>query len=140
MPKQFVTELDIEEMVKRGITSLDLTDDLVLTELAYEMAKKLGVQLVKGETTPPGVPLRPYISQMPKTPAAKPAEGQPAAAAAPAAGLGAPCALCAGKPSIQPDELKARIHKVAIAKMGDQMDAALIDTIIDRVLDNIGFK
>jgi hypothetical protein len=137
MPKQFVTELDIEDMVKRGITSLDLSDDLVLTELAIEMAKKLGVQLKSADATSPGIPLRPYLSQMPKTTAPKPAVEPPSA---PLPTQSVPCALCAGKQSIKPEELKARIRKVAVAKMGDQMDAGLIDTIIDRVLDNIGIK
>ena len=44
MPKEFYTERDIEDMFKRGTTALELSDDVVLTELAYEKAKRLGVQ------------------------------------------------------------------------------------------------
>ncbi len=46
MPKQFYTEKDIEDLVQRGIKSLQVTDEVVLTELAYEKARRLGLQLV----------------------------------------------------------------------------------------------
>jgi len=36
MPKEFYTERDIEDMFKRGILSLQVNDNVVLTELAYE--------------------------------------------------------------------------------------------------------
>jgi hypothetical protein len=149
MPKQFVTELDIVDMAERGVTSLDLSDDVVLTELAFEMARQLGVQLVgRGEVASPSAPLRPYLSQMPKTPDAPKPAAEPtpapktaAAAAIPGgAALGLPCAFCSGKDAIQPEALRQRVRKAAIAKMGDRMDVALIDTIIERVLNNIGLK
>ena len=46
MPKQFYTEKDIEDLVQRGVKSLQVTDEVVLTELAYEKARRLGLQLV----------------------------------------------------------------------------------------------
>jgi hypothetical protein len=45
MAKIFYTERDIEDMHFRGITSLDVHDDVVLTDLARERALKLGVKL-----------------------------------------------------------------------------------------------
>ena len=45
MPKTFFTERDIEDMFQRGTHSISITDDVVLTELAYEKAKKLGMEL-----------------------------------------------------------------------------------------------
>ena len=47
MPKDFITERDIEDMVKRGILSLEINDQVVLTDLAYEKANRLGMRLVK---------------------------------------------------------------------------------------------
>jgi hypothetical protein len=48
MPKIFYTERDIEDLVKSGATSLLIRDgSMVLTELAYEKAVKLGLILVK---------------------------------------------------------------------------------------------
>lgn len=45
MPKVFYTERDIEDLHARGITSIDVHDDVVLTDLARERALKLGVHL-----------------------------------------------------------------------------------------------
>ena len=63
MAKTFYTEHDIEDMVKRGVQSLVLNDDVVLTELAYEKAGRLGLKLVHPIDTPPSAPIRPYIVQ-----------------------------------------------------------------------------
>lgn len=48
MPKTFYTDRDIEDLVKGGATSLFIGGgNVVLTELAYEKAKILGLILVK---------------------------------------------------------------------------------------------
>lgn len=62
--KTFYTENDIEDLVQRGIMSLALNDNVVLTDLAYEKAKRLGMSLVSPHaSTPPAAPQRPYLSQ-----------------------------------------------------------------------------
>src|SRR5918996_2132230 len=64
MPKEFYTEKDIEDLFQRGIRSLQVTENVVLTELAYEKAKRLDVQLLTDRVdNPPGAPVRPYISE-----------------------------------------------------------------------------
>ena len=64
MQKEFYTERDIEDMFKRGVMSLNVTENVVLTELAYEKAKRLGMQLVHSlPDNPPSAPVRPYIAQ-----------------------------------------------------------------------------
>ena len=45
MPKAFYTERDIDDLHTRGVTSIDVHDDVVLTDLARERALKLGVRL-----------------------------------------------------------------------------------------------
>jgi hypothetical protein len=45
MAKVFYTERDIEDLSARGVTALDVSDDVVLTDLARERALKLGVKL-----------------------------------------------------------------------------------------------
>ncbi|HAJ34335.1 MAG TPA: hypothetical protein DCL15_01400 [Chloroflexi bacterium] len=45
MAKTFYTERDIEDLHARGITSIDIHDDVVLTDLARERALKLGMRL-----------------------------------------------------------------------------------------------
>lgn len=120
MAKQFFTERDIEDMARRGELSLTVTDDVVLTELAYERAERLGVKLIQPHDTPPAAPIRPYISQA--APAAK------------------PCMGCQQKKGITDDEVRQRIRDSVKAKLGNQVDPALLETIITRVLNNTGIK
>src|SRR5574342_1301664 len=64
MPKEFYTEKDIEDLFQRGIRSLQVTENVVLTELAYEKAKRLDIQLITDLADhPPAAPVRPYISE-----------------------------------------------------------------------------
>lgn len=130
MPKQFYTEKDIEDLVQRGMKSLQVTDDVVLTELAYEKAKRLGLQLMmNGADNPPAAPVRPYLSDggtpahsKPTTAPVSPTSSQPQQA----------------QPRILPVE--QRIRSAVIAKLGNQVDAKLLDNIIHRVVKGIGLK
>lgn len=124
MAKTFYTEHDIEDMVRRGTMSLTLTEDTVLTDLAFERAAKLGLKLVKGTANPPGAPVRPYISREAQQ-AAKSAVSMP--------GISSP----AGKSS---DEIRQRVRDAVIARLGGEVDAKLLDSIISRVLDNVGIQ
>src|SRR5919108_3116733 len=64
MPKEFYTEKDIEDLFQRGIRSLHVTENVVLTELAYEKAQRLEFQLITEQAdNPPAAPVRPYISE-----------------------------------------------------------------------------
>jgi hypothetical protein len=47
MAKTFYTERDIEDLHARGVTSIDVHNDVVLTDLARERALKLGVRLAR---------------------------------------------------------------------------------------------
>lgn len=121
MTKQFYTERDIEDLAARGVFTLTVCDDVVLTELAFEKAERLGVKLVQSHLKPPAAPVRPYLSQ-PVAPAA----AQPGSTAA---------------PSLKDDEaLRQRIRSAVRAKLGDVIDPQLLEMIITRVLDNIGVK
>jgi hypothetical protein len=117
MPKEFYTERDIEDMYKRGILSLQVNDNVVLTELAYEKANRLGVQLLRERPVePPGAPVRPYISQGPLHQAAPTA------------------------PAPVEADLVQRIRAAVLAQLGNQVDPALLDVIIQRVLKSTGVK
>jgi len=121
MPKEFYTERDIEDLFKRGILSLTLSDDIALTELAYEKANRLGMQLVRTQPdNPPCAPVRPYLAQAAPTPTSL----TPAASAT------------AGGEA----ELHTRIRAAVLSRMGNQVDQAMLDIIIERVLKNVGVK
>jgi hypothetical protein len=122
MPKVFYTEIDIEDMVKRGALSLEINDNVVLTDLAYEKAHRLGMKLVRDKPeNPPAAPVRPYVvQQMPQT----------QVEATPGVGVPPPHA----------NDLAQRIHNAVVARLGSQVDPALLDAIIQRVLISTGVK
>lgn len=118
MPKEFYTERDIEDMFKRGSLSLQVNDNVVLTELAYEKANRLGMQLLREKPLePPAAPVRPYISEMHKPGTAHFADVQQSEA-----------------------DLTARIRSAVNERLGTQVDPALLDVIIERVLKSTGAK
>lgn len=47
MGKTFYTDVDIERLQKEGITCLQITDDVVLTDLAREKTQQFGIELVR---------------------------------------------------------------------------------------------
>jgi len=120
MPKTFFTERDIEDMFQRGTHSISINDDVVLTELAYEKAKKLGMDLLQATDTPPAAPIRPYLNS-PLTVNSGPASP----------GI---------SPSPRLEEIKARVREAVRARLGSSIDPALIDKIIERVAADIGLK
>ena len=64
MPKKFYTEKDIEDLFNSGTKSLQVTDEVVLTELAYEKAKRLDFKLLYDRAdAPPAASVRPYLSE-----------------------------------------------------------------------------
>ena len=53
MPKTFYTERDIDDMHARGVTSIEIHDNIVLTDLARERAFKHGIRLQRSEAPAP---------------------------------------------------------------------------------------
>lgn len=142
MPKQFYTEKDIDDLFNRGTRSLRVTEDVVLTELAYERAQRLGLQLITdGVDNPPAAPVRPYLSDLGSPVQAKSTAGpiNPAATRTSSAST----ALGQQSPSLRSAReigIEQRIRSAVIAKLGDQVDANLLDNIIHRVVKGIGLK
>ena len=93
MPKTFYTERDIIDMAGSGVTSLELNDNIVLTDLAREEAHKRGLRLVRAGSAP----------------AEDPAQA----------------------------ELIHRVKAAVIARVGEQVDAKLLDTVITKVVQGL---
>ena len=110
MPKEFYSERDIEDLVNSGIASLVITDDVVLTDLAWEKAKKLGFELIQEDDAQPSAPIRPCIS--------KKNINQTGSSAL----------------SSQQDEIKKKVSEAVIARLGKKVDPDLLDNVIDRIL------
>ena len=133
MSKEFYTEKDIEDLFNRGIKSLQITENVVLTELAYEKARRLNFQLITDRPdNPPAAPVRPYLSESPprQTVQAKPTI-PPITSAAMSQPAPAPTSTA---------EVEKRIRSAVIARLGNQVDARLLDSIIHRVVKGIGLK
>ena len=129
MPKQFYTETDIEDLFQNGVKSLQVSDDVVLTELAYEKARRLGLLLITdGLDQPPAAPVRPYLSD------GQPARPQPAVTPVPPAISQPP------RSTSDTAAIEQRIRSAVIAKLGNQVDAQLLDNIIHRVVKSTGLK
>lgn len=134
MPKEFYSEKDIVDMFKGGIMSLEVNDNVVLTELAYEKARSVGMKLVRDRPdNPPSAPVRPYISkklgQRTVTPVAAPSI--------------TPLPSHDGAPSAGPADtinLQQRVRSAVVARLGAQVDSNLLDVIIKRVLSSTGVK
>jgi hypothetical protein len=94
MPKTFYTERDLHDLADRGVTSLEVNDDIVLTDLARDVALKRGLRLVRARPAPP------------------------AEAAA-------------------QDELIHRVKAAVIARLGEQVDAALLDAVVTKVVKSL---
>lgn len=126
MPKEFYTEKDIEDLFQRGVRSLRITENVVLTELAYEKARRLEFQLLSDRADdPPAAPVRPYLSeQQTRRPV-------PTVSAAPVAGT---------QPGQAESDVEKRIRSAVIARLGNQVDTGLLDTIIQRVVKGVGLK
>jgi hypothetical protein len=134
MPKEFYTERDIVDMFKGGIMSLEVNDNVALTEMAYEKARSLGMKLVRDRPdNPPSARVRPYISkeqsQRPATPAPAPViSAVPSSKGGSAADARAETSL------------EQRIRDAVFARLGSQVDSNLLDVIIKRVLASTGVK
>jgi hypothetical protein len=114
--------------------SLEINDNVVLTELAYEKAKSVGLKLVHDQPdNPPSAPIRPYISKLHNP---RPA----AAAAVPAAAILPPPPASSAPNQAAGKDLPQRIRDAVIARLGAQVDANLLDVIIKRVLNSTGAK
>lgn len=112
MAKIFYTDHDIEDFAKQGVESIDISDDIVLTDLAVDKARRLGITLVSAREKQKRELAQSSSSTAPKN---KPSKMQPIS-----------------------DDLEARVYKAVKSRLGDQVDDALLRTIVRRVVQNIG--
>ena len=113
MAKIFYTERDIDEMKARGVTAIDVTDNVVMTDLALERAMKYEMKINRVEPS-----------------------------SAPTAKLSQSVNLAVSAVHTVPQrasdaDLKAKIRSMVLAKLDGQVDAALLDSVITRVLDGM---
>ncbi len=113
MPKVFYTERDIDEMRARGVTSIDVTDNVVMTDLALERAMRYEMKINRIEQTAPKATYSPSVN------------------------LSASTVHTTVTRNSDNAELRQRIKSAVLAKLDGQVDGALLDAIITRVLDGM---
>jgi len=65
MAKKVFTARQIEKKFENGERTLVLDQNVVLTDMAYEKARQLGMELVSDQMNPsPSAPIRPYLSKI----------------------------------------------------------------------------
>jgi len=120
MPKIFYTERDVEDLYHSGVITLVVNDDVVVTDLGREKARKLGVELLKEHDQPSSAPIRPYITEK-TSPSAAPS--------LPQSSTPLPSTKAA---------TEDRVLKAVKDQVGDTVDSNLLKTIIQRVLESVG--
>lgn len=110
MPKIFYTERDIDDLKARGVTSIDLTDNVVMTDLALERAMRYEMKVNRVEHSAPKATYSPSVNTHAAYPRETPRE------------------------SASDVELKQKIKSAVLAKLDGQVDGALLDAVIARVL------
>src|SRR5512133_958674 len=113
MPKVFYTERDIDDLKARGVTSIDVTDNVVLTDLALERAMRYEMKINRIESSAPKATYSPSVN------------------------LTASTVHTTVTRSANNTELHQRIRSAVLAKLDGQVDSALLDAVIKRVLDGM---
>ena len=135
--KKFYTEKDIDELFKSGTSSLRVDDTIALTDLAYEKAKQLGLQLLSGGAQLPStanVPVRPYLSDASLNSVAPLRTTPKVDSVTLSSTAPAPTQTETGS------DVAQRIRSAVLGRLGNQVDAKLLDVIIQRVVKSTGVK
>ena len=106
MPKTIYTEQDIDEMKARGVTCVEVTENVVLTDLAVERANKYGLKINRASHTPPKATFSPSVNSY--------------------------AAYARGSSSNV--ELKQKIKVMVLARLNGQVDEGVLEATIERVM------
>jgi hypothetical protein len=135
MTKIFITERDIEDLARHGTLELALDDNTVLTDLAYEKAGRLGVNLLRANNQPPASPIRPYLSQL--STGQVPIQTTTELSSSPTE---KPDGACMRSNVPGNGELKRKVIEAVTTRLGGQVDGALLATIVERVFADLGVQ
>jgi hypothetical protein len=113
MSKIFYTERDIDDMKARGVTSIDLTDNVVMTDLALERAMRYEMKINRMEQSAPKATYSPSVNLTASTVHTTVIRNSDNA------------------------ELRQRIKTAVLAKLDGQVDNTLLEAVITKVLDGM---
>src|SRR5512143_2912102 len=110
MAKTFYTERDIDDLIARGIDRIEVNENVVMTDLAVERAMKHGIRIQRQEQSSPQARFSPSVNTYAAYPKESPRE------------------------SVSDLELKQRVKAAVLARLNGQVDEALLEAVITRVL------
>lgn len=110
MPKIFYTEQDIDDLKARGVTSVDITENVVITDLAFERAMRHGIKVNRHEPSLTRATLSSSVNLVAAYPRSE---------------------------STADADLKQKIKSAVLAKLDGQVDAAMLDAVISRVVSSL---
>lgn len=113
MPKTFITERDVDDMQTRGLSVIDVNDNVVMTDLARERAARYGIRVNRVEQAAPKATFSPSVNLAVSS-----------------------VHTMASRPTLD-DELKARVRSAVLARLDRQVDVAVLDAIITRVINSM---
>jgi hypothetical protein len=113
MPKIFYTERDIDDMKARGVTSIDVTENVVMTDLALERAMRYEMKINRIEQSAPKATYSPSVN------------------------LTASTVHTTVSRNSNHAELRQRIKSAVLARLDGRVDDALLEAVITRVLEEM---
>jgi len=119
MGKMFYTERDIEDLAANGKRKIEVDGNVVLTDLAYDAAKRLNVEVIKLDDKSPSA------SSLSNNDQSKPYMQLDAVSI---------------KSAEQIQMIKDRVKKSVLERLDHKVDDALIDKIIEKVLKYTPFS
>ena len=110
MPKTIYTEQDIDDLKARGAASVEVTEEVILTDLALERAQKHGLKIHRITQAAPQATYSPSVNTY--------------------------AAYARETPS--DTALKEKIKAAVLARLNGQVDEAVLDATIARVMQRMG--
>jgi hypothetical protein len=116
MARIFYTERDIEDMAKRGVTEIEVNDSVYITDLARETMDKLGIKrkVSGGQGATSTVLASPDVAHL-HTPA--------------------PASVSKSLSASEKQEVIDKVKSGVIARLGPGVDTAVVDKIVQRVVN-----
>ncbi len=109
MPRIFYTEVDIEDLARRGVKEIEVNDNVYITDEAREKMEKLGMR-VRNVASPQAAPTG-------ATPANSSASGT--------------------LTEREREQVIEKVKSGVIARLGPGVDPAVVDTIVRRVVSQL---
>lgn len=109
MPKTIYTEQDIDALKARGATSVDVTENVILTDLALERAHKHGLKINRIGQASPKATFSPSVNTY----------------------------AAYARATLSDSDIQQKVKAAVLARINGQVDEAVLDSTIQRVMQRM---